>query len=364
MKKAYKSRDIAVNSRFLTQQITGVQRAALEISRYLRKLAPDIEYIAPKNILNKRAAKELNAISCGSLKGHLWEQTELIRYLKKQDNPLLINPANTAPLFYKRQIVTIHDMSWLRNPSWFSKKFYYLYKFLIPKIAKNSLTVVTVSEFSKKEIMNLLEMPEEKIRVVHNAISGAFSNMLKMPPKKNNNNYVLAVSSIDPRKNLNNLLLSFNKLNLKNMKLVVAGSENKIFAQHKLRNLISINKNITFTGYISEEEMVDLYRNAKLFVFPSLYEGFGLPPLEAMACGCPVIASNVASLPEVCGDAAYYVAPYDVESIAEGMYKVLTDDNLKQNLIKKGFERVKLFSWEKSAEEYIKVFDEVMGTYG
>ena len=97
-----------------------------------------------------------------------------------------------------------------------------------------------------------------------------------------------------------------------------------------------------------------------MFIYPSLYEGFGLPPLEAMACGCPVVVSNVASLPEVCGDAAYYVDPYSVESIAEGIIKVLTDDSLKQSLIRKGLERAKLFSWEKSAQEHIQIFEEAL----
>ncbi len=104
--------------------------------------------------------------------------------------------------------------------------------------------------------------------------------------------------------------------------------------------------------------MVNLYRNASLFVFPSFYEGFGLPPLEAVACGCPLVVSNVGSLPEVCGDAAYYVNPYDVENITEGMYKVLTNNALGQRLIQKGFERVEMFNWERSAKEHKKVFEE------
>ncbi len=111
---------------------------------------------------------------------------------------------------------------------------------------------------------------------------------------------------------------------------------------------------------INDKILYNLYKNAKLFVFPSLYEGFGLPPLEAMACGCPVVVSNVASLPEVCGDAGYYVDPYCVESIAEGIYQVLTDESLRQSLIQKGLERAALFSWEKSAREHLKVFEETL----
>jgi len=108
--------------------------------------------------------------------------------------------------------------------------------------------------------------------------------------------------------------------------------------------------------------LIGLYKNARLLIYPSLYEGFGLSPLEAMACGCPIIVSNTTSLPEVCGDAAYYVDPLDVDSIAEGLIAVLTDDALRQGLIQKGLERVKFFSWEKSAKEYMKVFEEVLNT--
>jgi glycosyltransferase involved in cell wall biosynthesis len=111
---------------------------------------------------------------------------------------------------------------------------------------------------------------------------------------------------------------------------------------------------VDYLGYVNSEELAELYREASCFVYPSLYEGFGLPPLEAMACGCPVVVSNVTSLPEVCGDAAYYVDPYDVESIAEGMYKVLTDEAMRRNLIEKGLERAKLFSWEKAAKSTLR----------
>ncbi|MCD6419940.1 MAG: glycosyltransferase family 4 protein, partial [Synergistetes bacterium] len=119
-------------------------------------------------------------------------------------------------------------------------------------------------------------------------------------------------------------------------------------------------KDIILTGYVSDEELVKWYNRAQVFVLPSKFEGFGLPPLEAMACGTPVIVSNVASLPEVCGDAAYYVDPYDVEDIALGIRTVLSDENLQKELVRKGFERVKLFSWEKTAKQILEVFEEVL----
>ena len=126
--------------------------------------------------------------------------------------------------------------------------------------------------------------------------------------------------------------------------------------------LNKIGDDAIYMGYVQTKGLAYIYNLANLFIFPSFYEGFGLPPLEAMASGCPVVVSNVASLPEVCGDAAYYVNPYDVESIADGIYKVVDDKELRENLVQKGLERTKLFSWEKSAREHLKVFEEVLNS--
>lgn len=352
---------IFVNSRFLTQKVSGVQRYAIEVSKQLKKLYPELRFITPKNIIHKELSDLLEAVEYGTLTGHLWEQIELPRYLKENNMPLLINLANTAPVSYSNQVITICDLSFLRNPKWFSRKFYFYYKFLIPQIARNSLKIITISEFSKNEIVNLLNVHEGKIKVIHCGTAEEFVNL------KDNNSvidnrkrYILSVSTLDPRKNLESLILAFRKLKVPDLQLIIVGSKNNVFTGNKLTNLINADRNIIFTGYVSDRELKSLYRNAELFVYPSLYEGFGLPPLEAMVCGVPVVVSNTASLPEVCGDAVYYVDPYSVESIAEGIYMVLTDEGLRQGLIQKGLERAKLFSWEKSAKDHIKVFEEVI----
>ena len=347
---------LIINSRFLTQKITGSQRFAIEISKRLKKMNPNEIFLAPKNIIHKELASNLQVKMIGKLTGHLWEQIELPIYLKKQGNPLLLNLVNTAPLFYRNQIVTIHDLAFLRYPKWFSKKFYYFYKFLIPKIVKSSRKIVTVSEFSKKEIISILNVPEEKVEVVYNAVSEKF----KYNSSIEKENYILAVSSLDPRKNFKNLILAFKNLNLKDYKLKIVGSENKVFSNTEIKNLIKETPNVEFTGYVSDDKLIKLYQQAKLFVYPSLYEGFGIPPLEAMACGTPVVVSNVASLPEVCGDAVYYVNPYDIHDIARGIETVLKDEELQKELIQKGLKRVKLFSWEKSAKKLIEIIEEVV----
>ncbi|SNR60834.1 glycosyltransferase family 4 protein [Desulfurobacterium atlanticum] len=348
--------NILINSRFLTQKITGTQRFAIEISLQLKKLMLNVVFVSPRNILHTKIANELNVKTIGVNTGHLWEQVDLPVYLKKVGNSLLINLVNAAPLIYKNQIITIHDLAFLKHPEWFSRKFYLFYRTLIPKIAKKAKIILTVSNFSKTEIINLLNIPSQKVEVIYNGISNKFS----FNPSIKKENFILAVSSLDPRKNFKNLILAFKKLKLKEHKLLIVGSKNKVFSNQEIEQLIKETPNIEFTGYVPDEELVNLYQRAKLFVYPSLYEGFGLPPLEAMACGTPVVVSNVASLPEVCGDAAYYVNPYDVNDIAKGIETVLKYELLQKELIKKGLERVKLFSWEKSAEKLAKIIEEVV----
>ncbi|RMD47247.1 MAG: glycosyltransferase family 1 protein [Aquificota bacterium] len=145
---------------------------------------------------------------------------------------------------------------------------------------------------------------------------------------------------------------------LQDYKLVlVGGINNQVFQKTTVSNVVKGRKDIIFAGYVSDEELRHLYSKAEIFVLVSKFEGFGIPPLEAMSCGTPVVVSNVASLPEVCGEAAVYVNPYSVEDIAKGIYSLLKDENLKKNLIEKGFKRVKIFSWEKTTEKILSLID-------
>lgn len=347
---------LIINSRFLTQKITGVQRYSVEISKQLSQIFPNTTFVSPQNIIQKELANQFQPEIYGSFSGHIWEQLELPKYLHKNKSPLTLNLGNTAPLFYRNKILVIHDLIYLRNPEWFSKKFTYQYKFLIPKIAKNALKVVTVSEFSKKEIIELLNIPEEKIEVAYNSVSDEFVSYIDKNYKNVYGDYILAVSSLDPRKNFKNLILAYNKLNLKDIRLLIVGAKNtKVFGDNELDNIINNNPNITFTGYVSDRELANLYKNAKIFVYTSLYEGFGIPPLEAMACGCPTVVSNISSIPEVCSDAAYYINPHDINNIARGIYEVLNDEKTQQELKLKGLERAKVYSWSKSGKKIAQV---------
>lgn len=351
--------EIYINARFLTQKTTGVQRFAIEISKQLKLLLPGVKFISPKNIIQKELADYFEVETCGNFTSHLWEQIELPIFLKKKKNPLLINLGNTAPLFYKNQLVSILDLSFIINPKWFSRSFSLFYSFVIPKIAKRSLRIITISENSKKDIIEIIGINENKIDVLYCDVPTEFraNNKLKLPNIYGD--YILAVSSLDPRKNFGRLIEAFNKLNLPNIKLVIVGSVNKVFSDVNIKKLIQDNELITFTGYVDQEELPGLYKNAKLFIYPSLYEGFGIPPLEAMICGCPTIVANVASLPEVCGDASYYVDPYSIDDISHGMKELTNNENLRQELIVKGYERVSHFNWESSAKQLVNIIENI-----
>lgn len=342
--------DIVVNARFLTQSVTGVQRFAIEISRQLKKMLPNVVFVAPQNILHKEIAAELAAITFGSQRGHLWEQFDLPLYLKKNGSPLLINLANTAPLLYKKQFVTVHDVAFRINPSWFSWPFRTYYNFLIPLVAQKALQVITVSNSAKQDIVSHLSIPPDNIEVINNAVSPTFT--LPNPERRVDPlNYFLAVSSLDPRKNFISLINAFNLFDDKTFKLVIIGGGNTNFKNTELQSLLINNSSIELRGYVSDEELLTLYQEAYAFIYPSLYEGFGIPNIEAMRIGCPVITSDIAVLHEICRDAALYVNPLDPVDIAAKMQQLTTDKELRSKLIAYGYNRSAKYSWKTSAEK-------------
>jgi len=349
---------VFVNARFLTQKITGAQRFAIEISKRIKKKRPDITFISPHNIIHKNIAKELDAIIVGKNTGYLWEQIDLPMFLRKAGNPLLINLVNMAPIFYKNKITAIHDISWFHFPESVSKPFLLWYKFTIPKIAKSSKFILTVSHFSKEDLVKNLGIERNKIDVVYNAVSDFFH-----PTTEKKEKIILSVATLQPYKNMESLIKAFIHMKkkhkeLKDYKLLLVGGINsQVFQKTKIPNIVGKRNDVIFTGYVSDKELRDLYSKAEVFVLVSKFEGFGIPPLEAMSCGTPVVVSNVASLPEVCGDAAVYVDPYNVENIAEGIYSLLKNKELQNELIEMGFKRVKNFSWEKTSDKVLHLLE-------
>ena len=342
---------IIINARFLTQRITGVQRYAIEMSRALKKLDPSIRFVAPQNIMHHDIAKELDVELVGRLTGHAWEQIELPHYLKRSGLPLLLSLATTAPLRYKRKIVTLHDLSIWHFPQAVSWKFRLLYRFLLPRVVASSLHVTTVSNFCKNDIAEKFDTSPGRLSVIYNASS--FSGQ-KTGDERDDRRVLIAVGSLQPYKNIAGLLEAFRLFKESGatgyvLKLV-GGIDRNVFKDNSLVQMIDAADDIEMTGYVSDEDLLALYGTATAFVFPSLFEGFGLPPLEAMACGCPVIASNAASIPEVCGDAAVYFDPEDANEMAQRMAEVVANPALRSKMSAAGYVNAARFSWDKSAK--------------
>ena len=307
---------IYINGRFLTQTITGVQRYALEITRALDSLISDEknlqkhEYIviAPKDVLYSIKLQNILVVQKGVLKGHLWEQLELPIY---SHDGFLINFCNCAPLFKKNQTVTIHDAAVSAVPHAFSLAFRTWYKLMFMWLGKSLKQIFTVSEFSKKELHKYYGIPLNKIHVTYNGIDhikifkvdDGIIDREGLKDKK----YILAVSSMNPSKNFA-LILDVAKL-MPDVEFIIAGGSNaKVFQSAGL----DVPQNAKFIGYVSDEELMALYLHASVFVYPSLYEGFGIPPLEAMMCGCPVVVSDIEIFHEVYGNSVEYCDCKDV----------------------------------------------------
>ena len=279
------------------------------------------------------------------------------------------------PLTPCKSVVTIHDCIHLRFPQYLPNRLAYAY-------ARSSLwaathranRVLTVSETSKRDILRYFRVPESKIDVIYNAIDERFHETPSAEEMRHvqeryqlDDPFVLYAGNIKPHKNLERLIEAFHMLRkdggFETVKLLIIGDEiSKYATLRRAVHRYKLHKHVRFLGFVSDKTLACLYRLAGVFVFPSLYEGFGLPPLEAMASGTPVITSDQSSLPEVVGDAALLVDPYEAGAIAHAMRRVLTDPALAASLREKGFARVREFSWERSIGRVREIYDEVLAS--
>lgn len=345
---------IVVNARFLTQSLTGVQRFAYEISCQLKKLyGEEIVFVAPSNIRSSNHAECLNPILIGKHTGYLWEQYELPQFLRGEGSPLLINLCNLAPIAYRNKISTIHDITYVKYPADYPFLMRWMYKMLVPHILNTSIRIITVSHFSKNEISAYYQIPKDKIHVVYNAVNASFC------PHRNerllSENYIMAFASTGENKNFKMIMQSFIKVNeqYKDIKLYVIGECLREKEYEELRQ----HDSIVFMGRVSDEELIELYSNAIAFVFPSLYEGFGIPVIEAQACGCPVIASNVSTFPEILGASALCLDPHKIDSFVNAILSLCNDKKLRDEIIKLGYDNVMRFSWQNSGKELKRIIN-------
>ena len=272
-----------------------------------------------------------------------------------------------------RSVVTIHDCVHLMFPQYLPNRAAYAYaRGAMWSAAKRSDRILTVSEASKRDILHFFNVPPDKIVVVYNAIDERFwvepaaEDIARVRERfQLDHGFVLYAGTIKPHKNLVRLIEAFAELRkgeFEELKLLIIGDEiSKLPALRRAVHSHKLHKHVRFLGFLPDDTLAALYRLAAVFVFPSLYEGFGLPPLEAMASGTPVVTSNVSSLPEVAGDAAVLVDPYDVESIVTGVRRVLTDPALAADLRRKGLVRARDFSWERSVARTHEIYRLVSG---
>lgn len=342
-----------VNGRFLTQKPTGVHRFAFEICNKLHEFGVDFYVARPKEI-NSDYKFNFKTVQCGSLNGHLWEQISLPRHLKQQGNPLLVSFSGCGPLNYSNQIITIHDVSHERYPEWFSKSYYRFYHYMMPRIGKKAHAIITVSKFSKKEIEETLALPSEKIHVINCSIPSYHTyDDNTASTAEQAERYIVSVSSMDPRKNFIRLVEAFNKIQDKSVKLYIIGMQFKAFNTPDMQKIMG--DNVILTGYLDDQSLQKMYKNALFSVYPSLYEGFGIPPLESMSYGCPVIISDIPALKEISGDAALYIDPLSTADMSLKIERLIGDTELRKELSEKGKIQVQKYSWNKSTQQVLEL---------
>jgi glycosyltransferase involved in cell wall biosynthesis len=341
-----------INGRFLTRSATGVDRFAQELLRSLALLDPGCaaRVVVPASAeLVGQVPGGLSLERAGAGVGQRWEQASLARMAP--DEPL-INLCNTGPMFREKQLVVVHDAATLANPQNYGLAFRSWYRLMLGAIARRTRVLTSVSSFSANELTRFLGARARGVEVV----SEGGEHILREPAdvsvidkfKLSGRRFVLALGSSSPNKNLSAIVKAMHLLEDPDLLLVAAGGGNsRIFAEARVSDPRLIS-----TGYVTDAQIRALFEHASCFVFPSFYEGFGLPPLEAMNCGCPVVVSDRASLPEVCGTAALYCDPADPGTIAAQLRKVLGSDAAREDLRAAGRERAAHFSWDRTARQF------------
>ena len=365
------ARQWTINGRFLTQPRSGVQRYAAEIVQALDALIADghplardlnVEVLTPAH--NKRTLP-LRAVTqrmAGRSSGHAWEQLSLPRHCRGG----LISLGNTGPVLARHHVVCIHDVNTRVFPASYSRPFRLLYRTLIPLLAHTATRVVTVSEYSADELIRLGIARAAKITVIPNGHEHALrwrAEHSEATRAAAGRNTILVIGSPAPHKNVGLLLGMANRLATSGFRLAIAGaSDARVFARKGGERLAA--SNISWLGRISDNELAALFTDCLCLAFPSFVEGFGLPAIEAMAWGCPVVASDCASLPEVCGEAALYAPPTDPDAWLAQFTKLRKADGLRASLVAKGRAQAAGFSWRSSAVAYLQLMAELDGAAG
>jgi glycosyltransferase involved in cell wall biosynthesis len=337
-----------INATHIGEKIDGIGRFSLYLAKFFLQNRNYEIVINEKALIhfNKEDIKKLKIVSKElspdyGFKGHI----KRLFFANRLKGDIFTLSQLEVNFFNKHQIIVLHDLIPLLFPKWHLKQ-YPFFKYLLPLALKNSKKIVTVSNHTKKLIEHYFDINNNKIEVIYNGIEMPIEKEI---PKED---FILYVGREAPTKNLDMIVKSFLRLKddkqFKNIKLFLVGI-NKKFKHQDIKSL----------GYVNEDELDSLYRKAKVFLFPSLYEGFGFPVLEAMSRKTAVITSNVSSLPEIVGDSAILVNPLSLSEILNSLKKILLNINFRKELEIKGFERAKQFSLEKMLYKYQQLLDEI-----
>lgn len=354
---------VGVNARtFSVPEPGGAVQTAMRLTRELASRDVDLVLFGHSSV--RQRFPDLPVASRGYLHrsqpfGVVWERTVLPFLAQNYDVDVLFCPNGNGPIHGTSVpvVVQIHDVNALEG---YSSRVHRTYRRLtVPRAARVADVIVTVSEFSKREIVSHLPVEPDRVQVAYNGIDETFHGPGDGTPFDCPESYVLYVGAMNPRKNVGRLVQAFLRLKQSSdipQKLLLVGPEKELlFKEVEL----SDSPKVVIPGYLTRDELTYAYTHADLFAYPSLYEGFGLPPLEAMACGTPVLAGDAAALPEVLGDAAELVDPYDLDAIADGMRAVLEDPESAEELVQRGRKQVARYTWERTVKTLLEILSEV-----
>jgi glycosyltransferase involved in cell wall biosynthesis len=339
--------DVVVNGRFLGRSITGVERYAGEITR---RLEGRIRVCRPPTGVH-------------GARGHLWEQIRLPRLAR---GALLWSPANTGPIATARQVVTVHDVAPLDHPEWFDPRVSAWYRWLLPRLVKRVARVITVSRFSRNRLIERLGVSEDRVVAIPNGVGAKFHPSSSeevtrvMARYRLTAPYLLMVGSLEPRKNFDIVARAWDETGraLDGVTLAIVGNTRPTLKTAVPDRALGWVRRL---DAVVDADLPAIYTGAIGLLMPSLYEGFGLPVLEAMACGTPVMAARAGALPEVAGDAAVLVDPLDPSSVAGGLLRLVGDTATRETCRTRGLERAAGFDWDRSASMTWQVLSESAG---
>lgn len=363
----------------------GMDRVALELIKNLQRIDKVNEYfIFVKPDQDRDVLEHTDNFNIVEVPGGpypLWEQFQLPKFVKKYQCDLLHCTSNTAPLKVQSKVITtLHDIIFreesvlkqlLSSASWYQKIGNLYRRFLVKDVVKKSEHLITVSNFENQNIKKVFKLENQKVTTVHNGVNQQFNNQFTREQKEAVRSqyqlpkeFLFHIGNKDPRKNTKRLLDAFfelKQMQFGNIKLVIAGV-NEDTLDSMLEEMFvpsALKKDIVLTGYIEDEDLPVIYGLAQVFLFPSLREGFGIPILEAMASGVPVITSNTSSMPEVAGESALLINPYDTQELTQAMVKLLSDEDFRNSLIKGGLKQCRTFSWNQSAKKVLKIYEQL-----